>query len=327
MPPLFPASYSTLSASALASWLGEQYAFADVRCRLLVMGVGDTYLVETVSGPYILRVYRPSHRSRGQITAEIELLLAAKAAGVAVSYPIASPDGRYLHAFDAIEGERHAVLFSYAPGNSVPILNEAQLRLLGREIARFHNVSSTIQLTDRRWNFDPGSTLLKPLQRVKPYFKDLPEEYAWWEQAVAKTIAHLTQIDSTGFSSGYCQFDLLPKNFHFDGDSLTLFDFDFFGYGWLVNDLMTFRAHLDLDVFFNRLTAGAAAQAFDMVVMAYREIRPLSDDEIAAIPWLSLGWWCFYMGFHSTHDVFIPLVQASQLKARTALIRKQHPHL
>ncbi|HEY4335975.1 MAG TPA: phosphotransferase [Puia sp.] len=327
MPIYFPATYSTLSSSALASWLEAQYFFADVRCRLLVMGVGDTYLAETATGRYILRVYRPSHRSREQIIAEIELLLAAKEAGVSVSYPIADRNGQHLHPFSAVEGERHAVVFSYAPGNPVSILNETQLRILGWEIARFHNVSSTVRLNGSRWTFDPETTLLRPLERVKPYFEDLPEEYDWWQQAAAKTITHLAQADGSRFSAGFCQFDFLPKNFHFDGDALTLFDFDFFGYGWLVNDLMTVRVHLDLDVHFGRLTREAAGQAFDSLLAAYREIRPLSDDEVAAVPWLSLGFWCFYMGFHSTHDVFHPLVQASQLKARTALIRKLLPHL
>jgi Ser/Thr protein kinase RdoA (MazF antagonist) len=77
----------------------------------------------------------------------------------------------------------------------------------------------------------------------------------------------------------------------------------------------------DLDVHFGRLTREAARQAFNTFLTAYREIRPLSDAETAAIPWLTLGWWCFYMDFHSTHDQFYPLVQRSQLKARTAIIR------
>jgi Ser/Thr protein kinase RdoA (MazF antagonist) len=259
--------------------------------------------------------------------AEIELLLAAKEAGVSVSYPIADRTGTVLQSFAAVEGERHAVLFSYAPGHAASILDEAQLRMLGREMARFHNVSAAVRLSDRRWTFDPESTLLKPLQKVTPYFDGLPEEYAWWQQAVAKTTQHLAQIDASGFSTGYCHFDLLPKNFHFDGDVLTLFDFDFFGYGWLVNDLMTFRVQLDLDAHFGRLTHEAACQAFNHLLTAYREIRPLSDEEVATIPWLSLGFWYFYMGFHTTHDVFLPLVQPSQLKARTALIRKLLPHL
>jgi Ser/Thr protein kinase RdoA (MazF antagonist) len=95
-----------------------------------------------------------------------------------------------------------------------------------------------------------------------------------------------------------------------------------YSYGWLINDLMTFHVQLSLDAHFGRLTREAATNAFDTVLAAYRQYRPLSDAEKSAIPWLGLGWWCFYMAFHATHDQFYPLVQPSQLRARTALIRK-----
>jgi len=327
MPSLFPAVYSTLSPAALADYVGQRYGFAGTQCHFLVRGVGDTYEVITATEKYILRVYRPSHRTRAQIVAEIELLLAAKQAGVSLSYPVPDSTGQYLHTFAAAEGERHAVLFSYAPGHSVAILNEAQLQSLGHQLARFHEVSSTLPLGDKRWTFDPETTLTKPLRLVEPYFTELPEEYAWWQQAAGKTITHLTQTDTTHFATGFCHYDLLPKNFHFANNTPTLFDFDFFGHGWLINDLMTFRTHLDLDVHFNRQTRAAADQAFNTFLTAYRGIRPLSDAEAAVIPWLSLGWWCFYMGFHSTHDQFYPLVQPGQLSARTALIRQLTPHL
>jgi Ser/Thr protein kinase RdoA (MazF antagonist) len=321
----FPTTYSTLSPEALATYVGQRYGVGETRCRFLVRGVGDTYEVEATGTRFILRIYRPTHRSYSQITAEVELLLAANEAGVSVSYPIADTTGQYIQSFDAAEGERHAVLFSYAPGQPVAILNEAQLQNFGREMARFHNISSTIQLSDKRWSFDPETTLIKPLEAVKPYFAELPEEYAWWQQAAGITITRLAQFDPKNFSNGYCHFDFLPKNFHFDGDDPTFFDFDFLGYGWLVNDLMTFYVHLSLDAHFGRLTREAAAQAFDIFLTAYRKYRPLSDAEEEAIPWLIPGWWGFYMGFHASHDQFYPLVQPSQLKARTALIRKLSP--
>jgi Ser/Thr protein kinase RdoA (MazF antagonist) len=314
--------YSILDAPSLASFLARQYGFTDVRCHLLIRGVGDTYLVETATGRCILRVYRSTHRSVSQITAEVELLLAAHAAGVSVSYPLGDRTGDYIQAFPAAEGERHAVLFSYAPGVSIRIMNEAQLSRLGREIALFHDVSAAIRLSDRRWTFDPETTLLRPLEVLQPYFAELPEEYAWWQAAAAKVTDQLSGADGAGISSGYCHFDLLPKNFHFDEDSPTLFDFDFFGYGWLVNDLMTFWVHLCLDVHFGKLSQEAADAAYSTFLRAYRQERPLSDAEARLVPWLSLGFWGFYMGFHTTHDQFHAFVQPAQLKARTAMIRQ-----
>ena len=130
-------------------------------------------------------------------------------------------------------------------------------------------------------------------------------------------------LDTTAFSSGYCHFDFLPKNFHFDEkDRLTFFDFDFFGKGWLIQDIMTFRQQLLLDRLTGRLTAEQFTAAYDQFISAYTAVRPLSDAEREAIPWLGLGFWMFYMGFHMTHDQLYTLVQPHVLQSRTAFIRK-----
>jgi Ser/Thr protein kinase RdoA (MazF antagonist) len=69
---------------------------------------------------YILRVYRSSHRNRVQIGAEVDLLLALQRAEVPVSFPIPDHAGEYIQSIPAAEGQRYAVLFSYAAGRSVP---------------------------------------------------------------------------------------------------------------------------------------------------------------------------------------------------------------
>lgn len=321
-PPIFPASYSTLSPIALASLIEAKYSMQAVQCRFITRGVGDTYEVEWPAARYILRVYRSTHRNLPQVQAEMDLLLALKQAEVSVSYPIADASGNLIQVLQAAEGERYAVLFSYAPGQVVAQLNNAQLRSLGSQMARFHNVSSVIQLNSSRWQFNLQTTLAEPLQMLEPAFTTLPEAYAWWQQAAQRVKAQLATLNTAAFSTGYCHFDFLPKNFHFEGDAVTLFDFDFFGHGWLVNDIMTFWTHLALDVHFNRMTQGAADAAYAVFLQAYREHRPLLQDELAAVPYLGLGFWLFYMGFHTTHDMFYPLVQPASLQVRTAFIKQ-----
>ena len=99
---LFPASYSTLSAAALAGFIEEKYGFPSVECKMILRGVGDTYLVKVkggdsdplaagqgdwVSTRFILRVYRPDQRSLSQIKAETDLLLVLKERDIPVSWP------------------------------------------------------------------------------------------------------------------------------------------------------------------------------------------------------------------------------------------------
>lgn len=324
MKPIFPTIYSTLCPDALANHLSSNYDHGTIKCRFIVRGVGDTYMAETADQKFILRIYRSTHRNLEQIQAETGLLTALHAANVSVSYPVADRNGNMIQEFDAAEGPRYGVLFSFAPGKSVLQFNDRQLQSLGHEMAAFHNVSSAIRLDGQRWAFDLENTLFRPLEMAKDAFADNPDDYLWLQQAAKRVKQKLFDIDTSRFSSGYCQFDFLPKNFHFDeNDQVTLFDFDFLGYGWLVNDMMTFWTHLTLDVFFNRLTQETADRYFQVFLEAYREVRAVSEEELEVIPYLSLGFWLFYMGFHTTHDQFYPVVfQPAQLKVRMNVIKQ-----
>jgi len=321
MMPTFPATYSTLCPTALSSLIAEKYQLRNVGCKFLVRGVGDTYLVDSSDGRFILRIYRSSHRSLPQIKEEVKLLQALQQAGVSVSYPVADILGDTIQTIVAIEGERHAVLFSYAPGHVVRSLNDHQLRALGIEMARFHNLSATVWLGGDRWHFDLATTVFTPLKKLKPFFATEPEDYHWLQQAAAQVQEKLSTLPTAAFSKGYCHFDFLPKNFHFQNDAITFFDFDFMGHGWLVNDIMTFWQHLCLDVYMNRMTQQAADDAYQTFLDGYSTCRSISKQELEAVPYLSLGFWLFYMGFHTTHDQFHAFSQPSQLKAYTGFLR------
>lgn len=323
MTPSFPVTYSTLAAISLETFLWKRYLWDRVQCRLLLRGVSDTYSVSTSSGNFVVRIYRAGHRSLSEIEAEVEFLIALKNSNVSVSYPVLDGQGHYVFAVEAPEGTRHGVVFTFAPGKFVSILNDKQIKLFGREMAKLHTVSTNVRLANRRWNIDPETTLVKPLAAIKDYFKDCPDEYAWLENATEQTQNRISQLDGSAFASGYCHFDFFPKNFHFVGDdSITFFDFDFFGYGWIVNDVMTFQQHLCLEVEIGRMSESTSEQVFKLFLDAYREIRPLSAEELAAIPMLSLGFWMFYFGFYTTHDQFLPLLHDPHLTARTNLIRQ-----
>lgn len=321
MKPYFRAIYSTLSAEALTTLVAEKYKLENIQCRFLTRGVGDTYLVQSPNEQFILRIYRDTHRSLPQIKEELSLLLALKDAGVSVSWPIQDHSGTHIQPLQAIEGIRHAVLFSYAPGTAVSMLNDQQLRNFGREMARFHNVSSALSPETSRWSFDTETTLFKPLRMLQTVKTQDPETYAWLQQTAQRAQEKLSQTDTSGFSKGYCHFDFIPKNFHFDGDAVTLFDFDFMGYGWLVNDIMSFWQHLMFDVYAGRATQQASDDAYAVFLEGYREHRAVSDHELAMAPCLTLGFWLFYMGFHTTHDHFYTFTQPAYVKMFTGFLK------
>lgn len=319
---MFPTIYSTLDPLALAAYVTKAYSLQQLSCRLLLRGVGDTYLLTTSSDKYVLRVYRSDHRSLDNIRAEVALLNILKDAGVPVSYPISDKSGVFIQTFDAAEGPRHAVLFSYAPGESLAKLSDHQLRTLGASIAKFHQASWHATLPGKRWDYSIDATLVQPVTMATPWLEALPDELSWWKDATQHAAEELHSLNVDKFSKGYCHYDFLPKNFHFHDDHITMFDFDFLGTGWLINDLMTFWNHLSLDVQFNRMALNEARRSFDVMLTSYTSIRSVTSTELQAIPHLSLSWWCYYMGFHTTHDQFTALVQPAHLKMRTALIRQ-----
>lgn len=298
--PVFSTQHSTLSTTALQQHVAAHYGLPLRQGRLLLRGVSDTYRFDADSASYIFKVYRDAHRRRAEIKGEVELLTRLYAQGAAVAPPLPDRRGGFLQAFEAAEGTRYGVLFAFAPGQSYFDLSEPQVRTVGREMARLHQLTAGLQLRHPRRAYTVETTLTGPLARLAPVFAeyDYPDGYAYLQTATAQAAARLTELPTATFGHGYCHYDFLPKNFHFDAhDQLTFFDFDFAGPGWLVNDVMTFRVHYFLHVATRRLSPAEADQAWQQFLGSYRQLRPLSEAELAAIPALGFAFWLFYLDF------------------------------
>lgn len=298
--PLFPTQYSTLSAPALGKYIEARYGLTGLHCRYLTRGVSDTYLAQNESGKYIFKVYRRAHRSPEEIAGEVELLTHLRSGGASVAAAIPDRDGQALQAIDAAEGPRTGVLFSFAPGGNVIDLSDRQLRNVAHGMAAIHNITSRVELAHPRMTYDLHSTLIRPLETLKPAFAEYqyPEGHDYLNKTAEKVIHQMERFRTETFGYGYCHYDFLPKNFHFDDhDTPTFFDFDFAGKGYLVNDLMTLFMHYFLLVRDFGWTPEKARERLEFFVAAYREVRPVSDEELAAIPCLGFAFWTFYLSF------------------------------
>jgi len=321
----FPAQYSTLSATALADFIEKTYGFKPITCRLLTKNVSDTYLINNAATRYILKIYRHSYRPLNEIKAEVELLNFLKDGDIPVSYPIRDLSGNEIQSFDAAEGIRFGILFSYAIGKVALIPDDDQLRIIGRNIAAMHNITSACKLRHDRPVYDVDTTLKRPLKLIADRFSDMPDENAALQDLSDKVIKKLKQFDTSGFSYGYCHYDLLPKNFHFDEDNrITFFDFDWAGKGFLVNDLMTFYIQLFFLVHFQMLTRAEADRCFAVLIGAYREKRAISEPELQAIPCLGVMFFIFGFGFYEENfdDFSISFLTPKFIKERVDLIKK-----
>ncbi|AYL96117.1 phosphotransferase enzyme family protein [Mucilaginibacter celer] len=321
---IFPTQYSTLSSAALNIKLGESYSLSDTTCRLLVRNVSDTYILESATGKYIFKIYRDAHRKQEEIRGEVELLTVLFEKGASVSRPIPDKSGEILQVFNAAEGTRYGVLFTWAEGKPVYTMTDSQLETVGREMAILHDISSSIQLSYQRKAYSVETVIIRPLEVVEPAFAGLEEEYDYLKHT-AKEVINQYQNFFSGFNYGYCHFDFLPKNFHFDdNDVITFFDFDFAGEGFLAYDITSFFIHFFLEFTTGKITAEEARRAFGVFVDSYRKVRRLSDEEISAIPYLGFGFWVFYLGFqYENFDDWSNLFFGPKfLKERTALIKK-----
>lgn len=127
----------------------QQYGFFDLTCRLLIHNVSDTYILENLSSKYIFKIYRTAHRSLTEIKGEVELLNTLKSGGAKVAFPIEDVHGEFIQSFNAAEGKRYGVLFSFAEGEVVD-MNEAQLTTLGKEMAVVHKLSEGLELAHKK---------------------------------------------------------------------------------------------------------------------------------------------------------------------------------
>ena len=322
---IFPTQYSTLSSAALKSYIEKTYGYGPLTGRLLIRNVSDTYLFETPTTKYIFKIYRDAHRKPEEIKAEVELLTILHAGGAKVSFPITDLEGNKIQSFNAIEGTRYGVLFSFAPGKVIYSLSDEQLGLLGKEMAFIHTISFAIELPYKRKEYTIDTTIRQPLERIKPAFDELEEEYNYLKDIAPEIINKLGQFRLDTFSYGYCHYDFLPKNFHFaENGSITFFDFDFAGKGYLANDIASFYIHYFLEVLNKKITQEEADRAFNVFIESYRTIRALHDDEIKAIPYLGFSFWVFYLGFqYENFDDWSSIFFGPKfLKDRVALIKK-----
>ena len=294
----FPVQYSTLSSTALNSRIRQAYEITDSETKFLLRGVSDTYLINCPETKYIFKVYRSRHRSLEEIRGEVELLNILKNNKAKVSTPVADVDGNYVQQFYTGEGFRYGVLFTYAEGKSVNNLSEEQLEIVGREMALNHNITSTLELNYSRPEYNLQSTIHKPMQDLKPAFEehDYSEGYEYLKSISKKSVQVFETFKTQKFGYGYCHYDYLPKNFHFDDQGLfTLFDFDFAGNGYLVNDLMTFQVHYFFQILYGGMTDMASRDAMNIFINAYRAEREISESELQAIPCLGIMFWIFYL--------------------------------
>jgi Ser/Thr protein kinase RdoA (MazF antagonist) len=131
-------------------------------CSVLRALENRVYDVRLESGDHVVaKFYRPGRWSRAAVEDEHRFLADLRAAEIPVCAPLVLADGGTL-------GERDGVLFGIWPrtgGREPDELGDETLALLGRLLARIHNVGSLRRAADRPL-YDAETALLEPLDEL-----------------------------------------------------------------------------------------------------------------------------------------------------------------
>jgi Ser/Thr protein kinase RdoA (MazF antagonist) len=276
----FPVTHSTLSIEALMVKLLSDYDIdVPTEGKLISPKMNDTYQVKTKDKKYILRVYRAGWRSLSDILYEFDVLLHLNRLGIAVSIPLPRKDGTLTSTVTALEGLRYIALFTYAPGTELNYDSEAEdaSYQYGTTVAAIHTATETFHSHHPRFSLDLAHLLDAPLRALQPLVADRAEDWEFLQALAQKLRGHMGQIPIEELEQGFCHGDSHGWNVHTENQTVTAFDFDCCGQGWRAYDLAVFRWGARL--------RGKENERWPPFLRGYQAVRPISDIDIAAIPY------------------------------------------
>ncbi|MCE3295879.1 MAG: phosphotransferase [Crocinitomicaceae bacterium] len=289
----FPVTNSNLSAAHLGLFLQEKYALdKDAKCQLIKAGINDTYLVTTHAGKFVFRVYSFNWRTKAEIEEEIRLLNQLKQNGVSISYPIPDRENKYIQTLNAPEGDRFAVLFTFASGEKLHQVSEETHFQVGQLMAQFHKISHNQTLN--RTDYTPEAILVDSLKKVSCFLSDGSEEMDFMKSAQSRLLEVFRQADSSRIRRGIVHLDIWFDNLNITPDNkVTLFDFDFCGNGWLCLDIAYYILQLHNLEKYEAKEYQAKIESF---IKGYESVTAISPEEKRLIPMLGVSLYFFYLG-------------------------------
>lgn len=289
----FPVTNSNLSATHIGLFLQGKYSLSQgTKCQLIKAGINDTYLVTDYSNKFVFRVYSLDWRSKTEIDEEIKLLNQLKENGIPISYPLLDNESNYIQTLSAPEGDRFAVLFTFASGQKQHIITEETHFQIGQLIARIHKITHNQKLN--RIDYSPEVILIDPLKKLSSFLTNDSEEMNFMKSAQLYLLKEFENADTSQIRHGIVHVDIWFDNLNITNDNkVTIFDFDFCGNGWLCLDIAYYILQLHN---IEKYEAKDYQPKVDSFLKGYESITPLSAEEKRLIPILGVSLYFFYLG-------------------------------
>ncbi|MDO7171769.1 phosphotransferase [Mariniflexile sp. AS56] len=288
---VFPVTASTISAKDLGEFIKERYNLdKNFNCELFRTGINHTYFISDTKTKYVLRVYSYNWRAKSEITEEIKLLNFLKENNLSVSFPIPDTNGTFIHDINAPEGQRYAVLFSFAEGGKVRFMDDETCFTIGSLMAQFHNLTNNKSMD--REVYDTKSMLELPFQHLKQYFSETLPEMVYLKE-VNDTLK-LADFEST--QKGLVHLDIWYDNMAvLNEKEITFFDFDFCGNGSQVLDVGYFCKQL----FYIETDKEIYERKKLHFIKGYSSVRTIPNHELKLIPEAGLAVFIYYLGIQA----------------------------
>jgi homoserine kinase type II len=268
--------------------------------RLQASVRNDNFVLEdAASRRYVLRRYRRNPDER-RMRFQVEFQQQLYRLGYPTSEIVPSNAGDLL-----VEAEGSSwVVFTFVEGDEYDFARMGQVAEAGRRLAQFHTVTATIELEEivldinpqlRRWwtHGEEELAALEALFRAEAVEEELTFLRGWHADLVRRW--PLARLDA--LPVGWVHSDFHGRNMVFAGDELRgLFDFDPLHRGFFAEDI----AHALF--MFGREFRGSTRirpEAARLFLGAYDGVRPIGDEERAAIPMMAVLAWAHSAPYHA----------------------------
>jgi len=270
------AIYSALCPNELLSQIAPMFDIPmPTSCDFLRQGVNDSYKITTESDSYLLRIYRMGWRKRPDIEFELNILNHLHTESVNVAYPITTVSGETIISIATPEGERFAIMTSFAEGSCLSCDDSSDAELYGKSAAKVHKHSESFRAEHERFKIDLEHLIEEPLSRIKPYLKDRESDWLFLKNYASILSSNIVNNKSGLLDYGFCHGDFHTGNAHKSSGELTFFDFDCCGFGFRAYDLAVYKWSARL--------AKKEEIRWVPFIKAYREIRDISDQDLAIV--------------------------------------------
>ncbi len=270
------AVYTEVSDDDLQSFLTGYDLGELLSYKGIAEGVENSnFLLQTTKGSYILTLYE-----KRVAPADLPFFLGfmdhLAAKGIACPTPIHGRDGKALRSLAG----RPAAIVSYLAGVWPRRVTAVHCAGLGRAMALFH-------LAGRDYPRQRTNALsLGGWRRLHEQVRGRADEVApGLTNKIASEIDALTAHWPVDLPNGIIHGDLFPDNVFFLGDKVSgIIDFYF-----ACNDALAYDLAICLNAWCFEPDGDFNITKARQMLSAYREVRPITDDELAALPWLARG--------------------------------------